>query len=221
MGVQAYTLQRLKGFIDISTYCNAACPQCHRTDQSTLDKVDWLPLIQWSFEDFKKKFPKNQLHMYEIIEICGTWGDPAMNKDIDKICRYLTRENNIDVLLNTNGSMRDEMWWYQLGIDCGEKLSVEFTVDGIDQEMHSRYRQKTDLDLILSHMEAVSETKAKVRSMTILFKHNAPYKDQIEQLCKDHGAKICKFKISDRFDDGDRFNFKDGQYLERYYDNQM
>ena len=40
-------------FMDISTYCNAGCPQCHRTDNNGLGKVDWLPLVQWSLKQFK------------------------------------------------------------------------------------------------------------------------------------------------------------------------
>ena len=48
-----YKDKKLKAWIDLSTYCNAACPQCHRTDPRTSNKVDWLPLIQWSLEEFK------------------------------------------------------------------------------------------------------------------------------------------------------------------------
>ena len=43
--------------LDTTTYCNAKCPQCHRTNPNGLDKQDWLPHIQWSINDFKKAFP--------------------------------------------------------------------------------------------------------------------------------------------------------------------
>ena len=63
--------------------------------------------------------------------------------------RYV-RENNPDayIQINTNGSIRDEDWWWDLGVVGGDKLQVWFDVDGIDQEMHSLYRQKTDLEKI-------------------------------------------------------------------------
>ena len=54
---ELYQRRKLNAWLDITTFCNAACPQCHRTDPETLNKVDWLPLIQWSYEDFKKAFP--------------------------------------------------------------------------------------------------------------------------------------------------------------------
>ena len=41
-------------FADITTHCNAGCPQCDRTNPNGLKKVDWLPLISWSLDDFKK-----------------------------------------------------------------------------------------------------------------------------------------------------------------------
>jgi MoaA/NifB/PqqE/SkfB family radical SAM enzyme len=35
--------------IDITTYCNAKCPQCARTDTNGLGKREKLPLINWWF----------------------------------------------------------------------------------------------------------------------------------------------------------------------------
>ena len=49
-----YASRKLNVWLDISTYCNAACPQCHRTNANGLSKVNWLPLIQWSLKEFKK-----------------------------------------------------------------------------------------------------------------------------------------------------------------------
>ena len=54
----------LKGitvWLDISTFCNAACPQCHRTDPNGLDKMDWLPLKKWDLEEFVNAFPAGSM----------------------------------------------------------------------------------------------------------------------------------------------------------------
>ena len=77
--------KKLKVSLDLSTYCNAACPQCHRTSTDGLGKVDWLPLIKWSLEDFKRQFPEDSMNSLKRFEICGTWGDPMMSKDIGKL----------------------------------------------------------------------------------------------------------------------------------------
>ena len=64
-----YNLEkRLSAFLDISTYCNAACPQCHRTDRKGLGKIDWLPLIFWDLDKFKRAYsPKDVLRHYEFV----------------------------------------------------------------------------------------------------------------------------------------------------------
>ena len=49
-----YKLKKLDVFLEISTFCNAGCPQCHRTNPDGLDKADWLPLVNWNIEQFKK-----------------------------------------------------------------------------------------------------------------------------------------------------------------------
>ena len=52
----------LKVMFDISTRCNAGCPQCHRTDTNNVSKkVSWLPDVVWSFENFKKAVPPKWL----------------------------------------------------------------------------------------------------------------------------------------------------------------
>ena len=69
-----YSTQRLQVFVDLSTLCNAGCPQCHRTSKNGLGKIEWLPLIQWSIGDFKKAFPPHQLKLVTVFHFCGTWG---------------------------------------------------------------------------------------------------------------------------------------------------
>ena len=65
-----YKIKRLKPMVDLSTYCNAACPQCHRTDQEDISKKNyWLPLVQWSLETFKKS-TINYLYFPEEKFLC-------------------------------------------------------------------------------------------------------------------------------------------------------
>ena len=106
---------KLRLWLDISTHCNAKCPQCHRTNADGLAKVDWLPLISWSIEQFKAAFPPSTFEHIEEVQLCGTWGDPMMNKDVDQIVYYiLESSNNLHVIINTNGSIRNEEWWWTL-----------------------------------------------------------------------------------------------------------
>lgn len=192
--------KNLRVFMDISTYCNAGCPQCHRTNPHGLEKTDWLPLIQWSVEQFKTAFPVKELLYVKNFHFCGTWGDPMMNKDILKIFNYIAENSpQISISVDTNGSIRSEDFWWNLGVVMKEKLRVCFDIDGIDQKMHEKYRRFTNLDTILNNMNILSQTSAEVTSQTVLFKHNQDYKEQIIELVKKNGSTSHSFVISDRF----------------------
>lgn len=204
-----YPRKNLKAWLDVSTYCNAGCPQCHRTDPNGLDKVDWLPLIQWDLEQFKSAFPEDRLPMFDVIEFCGTWGDPVMNKDLFDICSYIVDNCGAQIVIHTNGSIRDEDWWWNLGVMCGEQLKVTFTVDGINQEMHAKYRQKTDLSKILENLEAINNTKAEVTVLVIIFQHNQDYLEEIREMINNLGVDKIDFLNSNRFDLGQRTDFID------------
>jgi MoaA/NifB/PqqE/SkfB family radical SAM enzyme len=137
------------------------------------------------------------------MKFCGTWGDPVMAKDLLEICQYVIDNSKIKISLDTNGSIRDEKWWWNLGVICGERLRVVFAVDGIDQQMHEKYRRFTSLEKVLNHMSVLSQTYAEVTSQTIVFKHNQDYKEEIVSLVKKHGSILHEFVLSDRFDSED------------------
>ena len=187
----------LKVWVDLSTYCNAACPQCHRTNPDGLGKVDWLPLIQWNLKQFKNSFPN--LNFIHEFEFCGTWGDPIMNKEILEICEYIIDNSSSDISIKTNGSMREGDFWWNLGVLCGRRLNIEFAVDGTTQEMHSKYRQKTDLFKVLDHLEIVAQTKTSVSVFTVLFKHNENKIYDIAEMVYKLGAERICFVPSNRF----------------------
>lgn len=192
--------KNLKLFLDISTYCNAACPQCHRTDVYGLGKTKDLPLVQWTIDQFITAFPADECKNVSYWDICGTWGDPLMNKDIIKIVNYIKENSKGLISITTNGSMRDEDFFWELGMNGKEQLQVCFAVDGINQQMHQHYRRKTELAKVLNHMQVIGkETQSKAISQTVLFKHNDNYKDQIKKLCFDFGSTSHSFVVSNRF----------------------
>lgn len=194
-----YKSKDLSLWLDLSTHCNAKCPQCHRTNPDGLQKVDWLPVIQWPIEDFKKAFPPKVLEHINHIDICGTWGDPMMNKDIFEIVRYIMEESKCTILINTNGSIRNAEWWWNFGLLGRERITVMWAVDGITQEQHSLYRQDTDLEVVLNNMELFSAAGGISQVFTVVFKHNEKDMYNIAKTVKDRGAQDIFFVPSNRF----------------------
>ncbi len=196
-------------WLDLSTHCNAACPQCHRTDANGLGKIGWLPTVQWSFDQFKQAFPVETMAHINRFDICGTWGDPMMNKDIWKIIEYIIKYSKCYMVINTNGSIRDEDWWWRLGVLTGKRLTVVWAIDGVTQEQHSRYRQQTDLKKIMLNMEAFNAAGGRSEVFTVIFKHNEADIHNIAKMVKDKGTMTLFLVKSNRFYSNSTFHFVD------------
>ena len=56
----SWQIDNLTLVLDITTHCNAKCPQCSRTNEfeKGLPKVDWLPLTHVPLDDLKKYYTK-------------------------------------------------------------------------------------------------------------------------------------------------------------------
>lgn len=195
-----YEKNRLIAWVDLCTLCNAACPQCHRTNPDGLGKADFLDLVQWTIDDFKRMFPADTIDKIRRFEICGTWGDPIMNRDLIKICEYIIEHSHASIMINTNGSTQSEEWWWKLVNTCRHRLEVVFALDGSTQELHSKYRQKTDLERVKENIEIVSMAST-ARIYTIIFKHNQHDWKNIMELGRELGARSIFMTVSDRFDD--------------------
>ena len=208
----AYDIGKLTGMIDLSTYCNAACPQCHRTDQGNIqNKQPWLPLVQTNMNLFKKRFGPSQLSMYKALTFCGTWGDPFMAKDIYDITEYALKFSNAYVTINTNGAMRNEDFWFNFGLlnnKYGQRINVVFAIDGHTEEQHAKYRRNTSLETVLRHMEAyMSCPKSRSSVFTVAFKHNENDIEKITDIARAYGAYKHCICPSNRFykgHEGDR-----------------
>lgn len=200
--------RELKLFVDITTRCNVGCPMCHRTNPNGCGTADWLPNIDWSLEQFKKAYPISVCEATREFNICGTWGDPIVNKDLLPIVKYIRSVSPTSkIVINTNGSLRNEEFWWELGVIGGKNLSVVFAVEGVNQEMHEKYRQKSFLSKILNNMDVLSNTQAKIMTQTIAFKHNEEYLKDIELLCREHGSTHHYIIETNRFLQGPVFNF--------------
>lgn len=209
--------------LDFTTHCNAKCPQCARTDQTSggLKKKEDIPLMHWSINDVKLVYTKEQLENVKSITFSPSWGDPMMNPDAYEIIDHLLEMLPFDATLTniTNGSMRTEEYWWKLGglalKHRTKKFATIFDIDGINQEMHSMYRRNTNLQKVLDNMKAFSNNgKSITRSQSIIFKHNQDYMEEIKQLTKSYGSQNNAFVKSDRFKQDKNGNYKPYKFLD-------
>lgn len=205
-----YNDNKLRLWLDISTHCNAKCPQCHRTNPDGLGKVDWLPVTSWTIDQFKAAYPPDVFPHIEEVQLCGTWGDPLMCRDFELIVEYiLAQSDTITVVVNTNGSIRDEDWWWRLGVMGKSRVNVFWAIEGITPAQHAFYRRNTDLYKVLLNMEAFSAAGGRSDVFTVVFKHNEADLGAIAQMSADSGAQHIMFVASNRFYRSDRYEFVD------------
>ena len=197
--LDAYNHNQIKINIEISSMCNARCPQCDRTNIQTGKAEKWIGEEAWSLDFFKQCFPPDVISHIKKFVICGKNGEPVSNPAFSNICGYIIDNSNALIDVNTNGSLKTEEWWWNLGVKCGPRLKMTFAVDGCTQEMHEYYRVNTDLDKVLNNMSTLAATEANIETFTVLFKHNIDYYEEIRQMCFDNGSMHHKHIESTRF----------------------
>jgi hypothetical protein len=161
-----------------------------------------LAINEWNYEDFKVIFNKDVLDQIDHVNFCGDFGDPILNNDLTRMCRYLKDNSNVSVTINTNGSARTVVWWNELADAMPKQHSVEFAIDGL-QETHSLYRIGTDFTTILRNATAFMEAGGTADWMFIKFKHNQHEVELARTLATSLGFNSFKVKHSKRF--GNKF----------------
>lgn len=190
MWLNYYKNNNLSVLVEVSSACNAACPQCDRFKPGTLETYDFLRNRQWTLDEFKRALPASELKRIKRLTFSGLYGEPTTCKDLAEMVQYV-RESSPETRMDitTNGSTRSMSWWHNLGKVGGENLRVQFDVDGITQEMHSTYRRNTNLEKILANMSAFSEANpGHTDVFTVVYTYNEPYLKDIVELTKKHGA---------------------------------
>jgi MoaA/NifB/PqqE/SkfB family radical SAM enzyme len=159
--------------IEPTTACNAACPSCLRNFYSqdlpadrfvlTEFQIDWLKHLNWGD-------PKR-------IMLQGNYGDIIMHSDPLGFCAAARAQwPDAEVILYTNGAALHQDFWRDVArLGC----SVEFGIDGLDQETHVRYRRNTRLDRVLQNAQAFIEAGGVATWAFTEFAHNKHQTSQV------------------------------------------
>ena len=181
--------------LEISSYCNAACPQCPRNYFGGAT-IPTLPLRKWTLTEFKKIFTPELLKQLEQVYFCGTYGDPMTNMRIVDMCKFLRDSNsNIKIGIHTNGGVNTETVYAKLAeiVDF-----IAFGIDGLEDTNHL-YRRNTNYNKIMKNSKAFINAGGHAIWDFIVFKHNEHQIEQVRQLSIDLGFKEFNIKKTSRF----------------------
>jgi len=181
--------------LEISSYCNAACPQCPRNYFGGAT-IPTLPLRKWTLTEFKNIFTPVLLDQLEQVYFCGTYGDPMTNTSIVDMCKFLRDSNcNIKIGIHTNGGVNTETVYAEL---AGIVDFIAFGIDGLEDTNHL-YRRNTNYNKIMKNSKAFINAGGHAIWDFIAFKHNEHQIEQVRQLSIDLGFKEFNTKKTSRF----------------------
>jgi MoaA/NifB/PqqE/SkfB family radical SAM enzyme len=180
--------------IEASTRCNAACPMCCRNLNGRTSPG--LAEQSMSLTTFQRAIPPDLARHLAILDICGAYGDPVMAPDLMRIIRHVRRLNpGCEVRVFTNGGLRDEQWWSQLGAFPG--VAVIFAIDGLSA--NHVYRRKVNTRKVLRNAEAFIKSGGQAQWDYIVFEHNEHEVTAARRLSESLGFQTFAVKRTARF----------------------
>lgn len=217
--------------IDHTSRCNLQCPQCARTtdDWSQQPENKGLDLTVDDYKIILEPFEEEKIKIFH----CGNYGDALASPTFDETFDYSLSKNPKQILIATNGSLRNADWWRELAIKGGRKVKVIFAIDGLE-DTNAIYRIGSRYDKIMENCKAFIDAGGRARWDFIEFRHNYHQIDEAEIIAKDLGFEEFNVKYTARFasegnksvqtkkktlvqDTSDNENQKDRQDIERSY----
>ncbi len=189
--------------VDPTSRCNLLCPQCSRVERGQLNSK--LPLAELEREDYINIFTPSLLKQLDKIVFNGNYGDPVISAGFTFAIEHIFSHGSPFFMAATNGSLRSEKWWKDLGQQLkGHRHMIFFSIDGLKDTNH-KYRVNSHFDKIIANAEAFISAGGKARWDFIVFEHNAHQIDEARTLAKKIGFKKFNLKQTFRFNDGEAY----------------
>ncbi len=183
---------------EVSAKCTLKCPRCPRNDTAP---VPWMNK-ELDLNFFKRVLSPELLKtQVRRITMCGDIGDPIYASEYLEIVDYIKSQNpKIHVYTITNGSYRKESWWKEFAKLSNEYDTINFSVDGYDNQSNNLYRVGSDWDSIMAGMRIMcQESAAHVYWASIVFSFNQDHLDSIKQQATDIGCDGIQLTYSTKF----------------------
>ena len=169
-----YGWQLYHWHVELSAKCTLKCPRCPRTE---MPATSWTNK-QFTLDEFKNSFTEEFIREnVKRFTFCGDLGDPIYCKDFLEICEYIKKVRpTCHIFTITNGSYRKAAWWERLAEVLNEYDTINFSVDGINDETNNLYRVNSDWESIMTGMKIMGEkSSAFVVWAAIFFSFNEKF----------------------------------------------
>lgn len=172
--------------LEISSRCNAACPQCPRNFYGYPFNDGYVER-DLTLTEVKHIFQPGFVQQLRKILINGNFGDIVMNPESLEIITYFREHNHYaEIAITSNAGARDKKFWEGLAnLGC----QIYFCLDGTDNETHALYRQNTRYDIVLKNAKTFIDAGGNATWKMILFEHNQHQVNTARQQSQQLGFK--------------------------------
>jgi len=184
--------------IEITSLCNAACPQCPRNNLG--EGINpYMPLISISREVLDQTFPAELVQRIRQVFFCGSYGDPIAHTDFLDILKDFRRKSpTVWLYIHTNGGIRSPEWWAELAQVLNGYGKIDFGIDGLADTNHI-YRKNVNWNKLIPNVQSFINAGGKAQWNYIVFKHNEHQVDEARQLSIDMGFESFLPRNTGRF----------------------
>jgi MoaA/NifB/PqqE/SkfB family radical SAM enzyme len=184
--------------IEITSLCNAACPQCPRNNFG--EGINpYMPLTSISREVLDQTFPAELVQRLRQVFFCGSYGDPIAHTDFLDILKDFRRKSpTVWLYIHTNGGIRNPEWWAELARVLNGYGKIDFGIDGLSDTNHI-YRKNVNWDKLMSNVQSFICAGGKAQWNYIVFAHNEHQVDEARQLSNDLGFENFLSRNTGRF----------------------
>ena len=144
--------------IEVTSYCNLACPMCPRTHRVELGK--WQNKMM-KFDTFKKIIDEGAKKGLKAINL-NNFGESFYNKKIIEMIEYAKSKGVIDIMLHTNGTVMDENLAERIvksGLD-----RIIFSLDSITKEIYEKIRINAKFEDTVQKVKTFHKIRQKLNS---------------------------------------------------------
>jgi len=191
-----YTLDAIRTLhLEVTSHCNAACPQCPRTPHIA-GHTGQLPLVHLSLAQVRSILEESFLRQLTHLYLCGNYGDPAACPELLDILEYFRNSSpHLRIGLSTNGGLRDAAWWARV---AARVSYCRFAIDG-DGDTNHLYRRRVRWPLVLSNARSYIEAGGRAEWVFIAFRHNEHQIPDLTRLARTMGFSRFIVKRTHRF----------------------
>jgi MoaA/NifB/PqqE/SkfB family radical SAM enzyme len=184
--------------IEITSYCNAACPQCPRNNNG-LGINPYMPLCHLDQDVIDHAFDNNLCQRLRQVFFCGSYGDPIMHPNFLDILRNFRSKNpTLWLYIHTNGGVHSVDYWQEIAAVINGYGQIDFGIDGLEDTLHL-YRKNVKYTKVIENAQAFINAGGRAQWNFIVFRHNEHQVQEAQQRAKELGFFNILIRKTGRF----------------------